>query len=149
MQLGSLTPENAYAAVCVGVLLIYLELLRPGLVLSGVAGLGLLLWGGYWLNRSSVDPWAVAFSVAAFACLAADAARETGGLAAVGFIGFLAAGSFRMVCAPPHLRSGSVAVCGGCLGLISAMLARASRQARENKRIVEIGDCGTDHPMMT
>ena len=50
-------PNTALVLSFSGVLGIYLELLRPGRIVAGCAGVALLLWGSYqlWLYRPTVE----------------------------------------------------------------------------------------------
>ena len=131
------SPDGAVAMASLGLLLIFVELNRPGRILPASFGLLLVLLASGALFRFGLEPWSVLLLLAA------------GGLAVVNLYRCLplslllvsAAGwvfALRFAVRP----RGSVFVhtpvalaCGGSLGILSAVLSRIAYRARRAKAL--------------
>jgi membrane-bound serine protease (ClpP class) len=85
-------PNVAVAAVVVGLLIGYIELLRPGLVIAGVAGLVLVMLGIASLSAHPVHAPSLLLIVAAFALVYLDARFRLNGSLGIAGAALMAAG---------------------------------------------------------
>jgi membrane-bound serine protease (ClpP class) len=130
----ALTPNLAYLTAVLGALLVYLELVRPGRVLPGIAGLGLLVWGGFTLSHYPINYRAVMMIGAGLLFLLAEIQWNTRRVSLLGGTLFFAAGSARLLTGRFRLDTVVVVVATFVFVIVSLLLARAARLARENKR---------------
>jgi membrane-bound ClpP family serine protease len=129
-----LAPDTACWVCFIGLMLLWWELIRPGLVVPGVSGLGLLVWGGYALSRYAVDPLAVFAFVSTGLGIAIETMWSSRGVVAVATLLCLAAGSNRLITQQPHLAPAVVWFCTLCAGGVGLTCARLARRARDAKR---------------
>jgi membrane-bound serine protease (ClpP class) len=128
-----LSPQPAVLLLTLGLLLLYLELNRPGLVLPGALGLLAVLFSLASLQRSVV-PAAAALLGTACALLLLDLLRPTPVLVALGATLALVLG-FSLVLGSAPLSRATAAACGLVLGLGTSALTRFARRARANKAV--------------
>ena len=129
-----LTPDRALLLLTLGVLLIYVELNRPGKILPGALGLLASLFALASLLRLDLNAGAVALVCTAVALLLLDLLRHTTPIIAI-------AATFALVLGFDHLiQGGSIRVhtvtavaCGVLIGTGTSILTRIARRARTNK----------------
>ena len=128
-----LSPDGAVLVLTAGLLLIYVELNRPGWIWSGALGLLATLFAVASLGRMEVNPGAVALVGTAVALLALDLVRRTGAM--VGLAATLA-----LVLGLDHLGADGMRVhavtavgCGMVIGAGTSILTGIARRARANK----------------
>jgi membrane-bound serine protease (ClpP class) len=85
-------PNVAVAAIVVGLLIGYIELLRPGLVIAGVVGIVLIMLGIASLSAQPVHAPSLLLIVAAFAMVYLDARFGLHGILGVAGAALMAAG---------------------------------------------------------
>ena len=146
-----LSPEAALIGFTVGMLLIYLELNRPGLVLPGAAGLLLVLLAlGSLLAETRMGAFRLSggglvLIGTATALLLLDLLRRTSFIVALAATGALCLGFAHLLASPApigggeasaaaHIAAPVAVLCGLLLGLATAALTRIARRARANKR---------------
>jgi len=112
--LARLGPDSALLVLTLGVLLIYVELNRPGWVVPGAVGLTAALFAVASMGRSGVNPGAGALVLDVAATLAL-------------VLGFL------HLTRDAEIGPGLAVGCGLILGGASSILARIARRARANK----------------
>jgi membrane-bound serine protease (ClpP class) len=128
--LAHLSPDVALLVLTLGLLLIYVELNRPGWIVSGALGLLLTLFAVASLVRVGMNPAAVALVGTAVALLVLDLLRRTQVMVAVAATLALVLGFAHLV-RGPGLR---IAMgCGLTLGGCTSILTRIARRARTNK----------------
>lgn len=129
-----LSPDVALVVLTVGLLLIYVELNRPGWIVPGAVGLIGTLFAVASLARMELNPGAVAVVCTAIALLLLDLLRRTQWIVAfaatlalvLGF-GYLVRGAG----GPVHMMT--AVGCGLVLGGCTSILTRIARRARANK----------------
>jgi membrane-bound serine protease (ClpP class) len=130
-----LSPNAAVLVLTAGLLLIYVELNRPGWIWSGALGLLATLFAVASLGRMDLSVGAVALVATAVALLALDLVRRTGAM--VGLAATLA-----LVLGLDHLGAGSDGMrvhavtavgCGVVMGAGTSILTGIARRARANK----------------
>jgi membrane-bound serine protease (ClpP class) len=132
-----LAPDAAVLLLALGLLLVCVEINRPGLVLPGALGLLLVLFSVASLLRYDLSRAALALLGTALALLLLDLLRPTPLLVAVAAMLALVFGLDRLVVGPaPQRVDAAVAVlCGLLLGGGTSWLTRIARRARANKAL--------------
>jgi membrane-bound serine protease (ClpP class) len=126
----SQTADQAVLLLTLGVLLIYIELNRPGWILPGAFGLLAVLLGSASLLRSGVQPIPAALCGSA-ALLLAVSVRKTFPVIALGAATLsLTLGLTRIA---PQVHAAVAVPCGLLLGAGTSLLTRIARRARANK----------------
>lgn len=130
-----LSPDAAILLATVGILLIYVELNRPGLIFPGAVGLLLALLAIAALLPQHFNPIALVLITCAIILLGVDLLRPTPRFVPLLTAALLSLGLFFLqkypTTQPVHLP---VAVsCGLILGAGTSLLTRVARRARANK----------------
>jgi len=131
-RLAHLGPDVALLVLALGVLLIYVELNRPGWVVAGAVGLTATLFAVASLGRVGVNPGAVVLVAMAVAILGVGLRRRTPVMVDVGATLALLLGFLYLV-RDAGIRPGVAAGCGIFLGGATSILTRIARRARANK----------------
>jgi membrane-bound serine protease (ClpP class) len=131
-RLAHLGPDAALLMLTAGVLLIYVELNRPGWVVPGAVGLTATLFAVASLGRLGVHPVAVALVGTAVVLLGLGLRRRTPVGVDVGATLALVLG-FLYLLRDAGIRPGVAAGCGIFLGGSTSILTRIARRARTNK----------------
>lgn len=131
--LGRLPIDALPVVFTVGLLLIYVEMNRPGRVIPGAVGLLLALLACARVLAAHPRPAALVLVATAAALLMVDLVRTTHGFVAVAATLALVLG-FRELVSPPVGWMVCI-LCGVGLGGMTAALTRAARRARSNKAI--------------
>jgi membrane-bound ClpP family serine protease len=116
-------------------LLIYVELNRPGWIFCGALGLLATLFAVASLARWELNPAAIALVGTAVALLALDLLRHTQVMVAIAATLALVLGFDHLVLGPGGMRVHTVTAvgCGVVLGVGTSILTRIARRARTNK----------------
>ena len=132
-----LAPDAAIVLLTLGLLLIYVELNRPGWIVPGACGLLLALLATASLLRLNLSLAAVTLLATAAALLLLDLLRPAPALVALAATVALILGFDRLVQGPEQLRiHAPVAVlCGLVVGGGTSVLTRIARRARANKAV--------------
>jgi membrane-bound ClpP family serine protease len=127
-------PNTALALSFSGVLGIYLELIRPGSVIAGCAGVALLLWGGYqlWLYRPTAE--GCLLLVLAGALFGTELLVNSRFAAGVAGAFTLFYGLSRLLPASHAFNVPFLASVCVVLGLITTLACISAREARRGKR---------------
>lgn len=135
--LTHLSPDAALLLLTLGLLLIYVELNRPGWILPGAVGLLLSLLSIPSLARFDLQPAAVLLVGTATALLALNLVRPVHTLAAAAATLALVLGFARLIHGPGDARVHVVTaiLCGLILGVGTSVLTAIARRARTNKRV--------------
>jgi len=137
--LTRLSPNAAALLLTLGVLLVYVELNRPGRVIPGALGLLAVLFAAAALLRQGLSLAGLALVALALALFLLALLRAAPLGTAVAATLALVAGLYRLLppTAPPGNRIGllTAALCGGVLGGVTATLTHLARRARANKRL--------------
>ena len=133
--LAHLPPDGAIFVFTLGMLLIYIELNRPGWIVTGALGLLAVLFAAASLGRLELSAGAMALLGTAVALLGLDLLRSTPPTVSVAATLALVLGLDHMVAGPGALRIHTVTavVCGVILGAGTSILTRIARRARTNK----------------
>jgi membrane-bound serine protease (ClpP class) len=129
-RLAHLGPDVALLMLTLGLLLIYVELNRPGWIVCGAVGLTATLFAVASLVRLGLNPAAVALVGTAVVLLGLDLMRRTQGLVAIAATLALVLGFAHLV---PGIGMGMAVGCGVMLGGCTSILTRIARRARTNK----------------
>jgi membrane-bound serine protease (ClpP class) len=130
MTLARITPDQAILLLTAGVLLIYLELNRPGWIIPGALGLLATLLAIATLSQTSSSPVAAVLCISAVALLAVSLRKAAPTLVAAAATLTLTLGFTELNPGIHHL----VAVpCGLLLGVGTSVLTHIARRARANK----------------
>jgi membrane-bound ClpP family serine protease len=129
-----MNPNTAFCLTILGLLGVYGELIRPGLVWLGVAGLGAALAGGYFLWLASPMPLGLGLLVGALTLFLVDASVETFGIAGMFATAALALGFTRLIVRPNTIQPALAIAVAILFGATTAALNRGARRARRNKR---------------
>ena len=133
-ELSHLSSNVALVVLTLGVLLIYVELNRPGWVVSGAVGLTVTLFAVASLARAGLNPAAVVLVGTAVALLGLGLRRRMPVVVDIAATLGLVLGFARLVGRP---RAGIHAVtavgCGVVVGGCTSILTRIARRARTNK----------------
>lgn len=127
-------PDAAFVLALGGILLIYLEFIRPGGVIPGTLGAAATLSGAYLLSHHSPTHLGLALLAASIILFVADAILETNSALGLAAAACLTAGS--LVLFRPPLRFPpvfAVPICV-CFSSVTLFLSYAARLARRNKR---------------
>jgi membrane-bound ClpP family serine protease len=135
--LSHLSPDAALMLLTFGLLLIYLELNRPGWILPGAVGLLLSLLAAASLLRLDLRWPAVLLVATAVALLAINLIRPVHALVATAATLALILGFARLTRGPGDLRVHAItaSICGLILGAGTSVLTAIARRARTNKRV--------------
>ncbi len=133
-KMAELTPDVALLVLTVGVLLIYVELNRPGWVVPGAVGLTATLFGVASLGRMGVNPGAAALVGTAVVLLGLGLRRRTPVVVDVAATLGLVQG-FLLLVRDATIAPGVAAGCGIFLGGATSILARIAQRARANKEL--------------
>jgi membrane-bound serine protease (ClpP class) len=125
-----MTPDQSLLLLTLGVLLIYIELNRPGWIVPGALGLLLSLLSIAHLLRLTLNPVAVVLSSTAILILLAGLRRILPLSVAIAATTALTLG-FASLHRLLHLTT--AVPCGLLLGLGTSYLTRIARRARTNK----------------
>jgi len=132
----SLSSDATILLLTIGVLLIYIELNRPGTILPGTLGLMAVLLSLANLRRFPLDLPAVALCFSAIVLFSLDLYRATPIIVAIAATLALTLGFCRLVITPP-IHTVTADACGLLLGAGTSFLTRIARRARTNKRTVQ------------
>lgn len=133
-DLARMAPNAALLVLTLGVLLIYVELNRPGWVVPGAVGLTAALFGVASLARLGVNPGAVALVGTAVVLLALGLRRRTPVVVPMAATLGLVLGFAQLVRGPGvGIDAGMAVGCGLVLGGSTSILTRIARRARANK----------------
>jgi membrane-bound serine protease (ClpP class) len=136
-HLAHLRPDVALLGLTLGLLLIYVELNRPGWIVTGAVGLLAVLFAVASLARAGLNPAAVALVGTAVALLGLGLGLRRRTPVVVD-----AAATLALVLGFAHLvrgtsgvgiRTGIAVGCGVTLGGCTSILTRIARRARTNK----------------
>jgi membrane-bound serine protease (ClpP class) len=131
-SLAHLSPNHALLLLTAGILLIYLELNRPGWILPGAVGLSGTLFAVASLARQELNLAALALVCTGAALLMLDLWRRTQVTVAVAATLALVLGFNRLIAGEP-IQAVIAVGCGLVLGTGTAILTRIARRARTNK----------------
>jgi membrane-bound serine protease (ClpP class) len=131
-ELARLSPNSALLMLTLGILLIYVELNRPGWVVPGAVGLTAALFAVASLMRVMVNPGAAALVGTSVALLGVGLRRRTPWLVDVAATLALVLG-FVYLERDARIQLGIAIGCGIFLGGVTSILARIARRARSNK----------------
>ena len=134
-SLAHLPPDVALVVLTLGLLLIYVELNRPGWIAPGAVGLIGALFAIASLARMGLSPGAVVLVCTAIALLVIDLLRRTQWIVALAATLALVLGFDHLVLGPGGMRihTATAVVCGLVLGVGTSILTRIARRARANK----------------
>jgi membrane-bound serine protease (ClpP class) len=132
-----LSPDAALVLFTLGLLLVYLELNRPGGIFPGALGLTLSLLSLASLQRLYLQTSGLVLICTAATLLLFDLFRPTPVVVAVAATLALCLGLERLVAGPGFLRIHAplAALCGVVLGAATSVLTRLARRARVNKAV--------------
>jgi membrane-bound ClpP family serine protease len=135
--LTHLSPDAAVVTLTLGVILIYVELNRPGWVLPGAVGLLLSLLSIASLLRFELRAPAILLLTSASALLMLNLLRPIHSLVTLAATAALILGFGCLVRGPGdlHVHALTAAICGLILGAGTSLLTRIARRARRNKRV--------------
>jgi membrane-bound serine protease (ClpP class) len=132
--LAHLAPDVALLVLTAGLLLIYVELNRPGWIVSGAVGLLAVLFAVASLVRLGLNPAAVVLVGTAVALLGVDLRRRTPVVVSIAATLALVLGFAKLVRGPGMgIKMGTAVGCGVVLGGCTSILTRIARRARTNK----------------
>jgi membrane-bound ClpP family serine protease len=133
-RLAHLGPDVALLVLTLGLLLIYVELNRPGWIVSGAVGLLAVLFAVASLVRLGLNPAAVVLVGTAVALLGVDLRRKTPVVVSIAATLALVLGFAKLVRGPGMgIKAGTAVGCGLMLGGCTSILTRIARRARTNK----------------
>ena len=126
------SPDAAVATLSLGILLLYVELNRPGRIVPGAIGLLLTLLAAAPLLTNHRNPNAIILLIAAAAFLSLGLRRESNPwIAAAATLNLIV--GFGLLRASPAVHPLVAIVCGTILGVGTYLLTRIARRARTNK----------------
>jgi membrane-bound serine protease (ClpP class) len=130
-------PDVAVLLLTLGLLLVCVELNRPGWIVPGASGLLMVLFAVASLLRQNLCLAAVALLATAAALLLLDLRRPTPVLVSAAATLALVLGFAHLVLgpAPWHVHAATAVGCGLLLGAGSSVLTRIARRARANKAV--------------
>jgi membrane-bound serine protease (ClpP class) len=132
--LAQMAPDVALLVLTAGLLLIYVELNRPGWIVSGAVGLLAVLFAVASLVRLGLNPAAVVLVGTAVALLGVDLRRRTPVVVSIAATLALVLGFAQLVRGPGMgIKMGTAVGCGVVLGGCTSILTRIARRARTNK----------------
>ena len=128
-----MSPNAAFLLFISGLLALYCEFIRPGLIAPGVLGAAAALAGAWFLFRPPFYPGGLALVAAAAVLLLFEALAGPPFLLGVVATLALAVG-FTLLLPPPRTLLPGVALPVSLVfGAVSMLLARAAKRARRNK----------------
>jgi len=134
LAINGLSPIAAVLLLTAGLLLIYLELNRPGFILPGALGLLSCLLAVDALAHRTLDPIALLLLLSAIALLSLDLLRPTRIPVAVAATLALVLGLRGLLSNQATPLALSIAAgCGLVIGITTSLLTRIARRARANK----------------
>ena len=133
-RLAELCPNVALLVITLGVLLIYVELNRPGWIVSGAVGLLAVLFAVASLVRLGLNLAAVVLVGTAVVLLGVELRRRTPVVVSLAATLALVLGFAQLVRGPGvGIKLGTAVGCGLVLGGCTSILTRIARRARTNK----------------
>jgi membrane-bound serine protease (ClpP class) len=128
------SPDLAFDAVIVGILLIYWEFCSPGRIIPGMIGAGMLLTGGWILTqRQPLSPTALALLLLTPALWVAIVLTKRTGPVTMCSAVCLGLGAMLLIPGPRHLTSWICLPVCLALDRASLILGRAAWLARQSK----------------
>ena len=132
--LATLSPDHALLLLTAGVLLIYVELNRPGWIAAGTLGLLALLFALASLLRLELNWEAITLVGTAVALLLLGLRRRTPAIvAAAATLALILGFEYLMLQGNAHVQAGTAIGCGVLIGAVTSILTRIARRARTNK----------------
>ena len=130
-------PDAAVLLLTLGLLLVYVELNRPGWIAPGALGLLLALFAAASLLRCDLSLAALALLATAAALLLLDLRHPTPVLVAAAATLALVMGFAHLVLGPAQkqVHAATAIGCGLLLGAGTSVLTRIARRARANKAV--------------
>jgi membrane-bound serine protease (ClpP class) len=128
-----LAPDHAILLLTLGLLLIYVELNRPGWIVPGACGLLLALLSVGSLLRLDLSPAAIALLATATALLLLDLLRPTPFLVELALV--LGLDHLVLGPSPQQVHAAVAILCGLLIGGGTSILTRIARRARANKAL--------------
>jgi membrane-bound ClpP family serine protease len=127
-------PSTAFLVFAFGILLIYVECLRPGRALPGLLGSVMTMAGVYWLWRNSPTIPGTLLIIFAALLLIAEALWDM--YFVPGILGTISLGAgFSLLFSPGGRITPSIAIpISIALGALTTFLAFEAKRARRNKR---------------
>ena len=134
VNLAHMAPDVALLVMTVGFLLIYVELNRPGWIVSGAVGLLAVLFAVASLVRLGLNLAAVVLVGTAVVLLGVELRRRTPVVVSLAATLALVLGFAQLVRGPGvGIKLGTAVGCGLVLGGWTSILTRIARRARTNK----------------
>ncbi len=134
VNLAHMAPDVALLVLTVGFLLIYVELNRPGWIVSGAVGLLAVLFAVASLVRLGLNLAAVVLVGTAVVLLGVELRRRTPVVVSLAATLALVLGFAQLVRGPGvGIKLGTAVGCGLVLGGCTSILTRIARRARTNK----------------
>jgi membrane-bound serine protease (ClpP class) len=131
-RLAHLSPDAALVVLTLGILLIYVELNRPGWVVPGAVGLTAVLFAVASMGRVGANPAAVVMVATAVVVLGLGLRRRMPVVVDVAGTVVLVSGLIFLE-RDAKIEPWLAVSCGILLGGLTAILARIARRARANK----------------
>jgi membrane-bound serine protease (ClpP class) len=131
-RLAQLSPDVALGMLTLGIVLMYVELNRPGMVVPGAVGLTAALFAVASLGRAGVNSGAVVLVGSAVGLLGVGLRRRMPVVVDVAATLALVLGFVYLV-RDAGIRPGLAVGCGILLGGLTSILTRIARRARANK----------------
>jgi membrane-bound serine protease (ClpP class) len=133
--LTHLSPNHALITFTAGLLLVYLELNRPGWIIPGSIGLLLTLFSVFSLLQDDLRTPAATLTLTAIALLFLNLFRPTHVLVPIAATIALILGFTFLVSGPSQIVLPLAVPCALILGLGTSLLTTIARRARANKRV--------------
>jgi membrane-bound serine protease (ClpP class) len=132
-----LTPDAAICLLTFGILLVYLELNRPGYIVPGCLGLFAILFSVAYFTHKSLYPPALLLIFSGIALLSVSLVRPQPLILAVAATMAVTLGlSYLVAQGPDTSRHLTISICCGLiLGTGTSLLTRIARRARANKAV--------------
>lgn len=132
-------PNVALLVLFAGILLVYIEFHRPGIVFPGSVGTVLILIAIYAFNQMPIRPVALLLILSAFTLIILELKFASYGLFTAAGIAALTLGTLNLIDSPaPELRihpAIALALCTS-FGLLTAILLRLALRARHQKTLI-------------
>lgn len=133
------SPTLALLLLFAGILLIYIEFHRPGIVLPGTLGTILVLTSIYAFNQFPIRPTSLLLILTSFTLIALELKFPSYGLLTAAGIAALTLGTLNLIDSPlPELRIDPVVALATCtsFGVLTAVLLRLAIRARHQKTLI-------------
>jgi len=130
-----MSTSAAFCLLFLGVSGVYCELLRPGHVWPGVAGIGAALAGGYFLWLASPVPLGLGLLAAAIVIFVLDAFVDLFNLPGIAATVSLAVGFTRLIAGPGQIQPLLASAASILFGALTMALNKTARRARRNKQL--------------